>query len=137
MSQLTEFLYPDLPDRHRPALSVVRWWESRRPAFNLVVGGAGLVTIAVMTLLLALPPYGTFAVIPWQPVVAYAVLANVCFTLGPVVELALRRLCGDRLLPVGPLLFRQGLVFSVGLTLLPTILAGAYWALRVASLLLG
>ena len=68
---------------------------------------------------------------------AYALLANACYTLGPVAELVLRRLLGDRLLPVGPLLFRQGLVFSVGLTLLPMLLAGAVWAVRVGAMLLG
>src|SRR5206468_10756884 len=27
---------------------VVTWWESRRPAYNLIVGVAGLVSVAIM-----------------------------------------------------------------------------------------
>jgi hypothetical protein len=32
--------------------------------------------------------------------------------------------------PLGPVLFRQGLAFSVGLTLLPTLLASMTWVGR-------
>jgi len=53
------------------------------------------------------------------PILVYAVLANVCYTLGPIIELILERVWKDRLLPIGPALFRQGLAFSIGLTLLP------------------
>ena len=48
-----------------------------------------------------------------------------------------QRLWGERCPPVGPALFRQGLAFSVGLTLLPILLASFAWVARVAGLLFG
>jgi hypothetical protein len=37
---------------------------------------------------------------------------------------------------MGPLLFRQGLTFSVGLTLLPIVLCGMSWVARVVDVLI-
>ena len=51
------------------------------------------------------------------------------------VEIALQRLWRGRVHPVGPLLFRQGLSFSVGLTLLPVFLASATWVVRLGMLI--
>ena len=56
-------------------------------------------------------------------VVLYGVAANVCYSFGFMFELLLDRLWGDEISPVGPTIFRHGLVFSVGLTLLPIGLA--------------
>jgi hypothetical protein len=42
----------------------------------------------------------------------------------------------ERCPPFGPALFRQGLAFSVGLTLLPILIVSIGWLARVASLLL-
>ncbi len=39
MTELTEFLFP-APAR-RSVSGIVRWWESRRLAYNVLVGGAG------------------------------------------------------------------------------------------------
>jgi hypothetical protein len=64
-------------------------------------------------------------------VVAYAVLANIAYTLGPAADILLRRLFGDRGHVLGPVLFRYGFVFSVGLTLLPIALAGLSWIARL------
>mgnify|MGYP006185653499 CR=1 FL=1 len=48
MSSLVETLYP-LPDLRRTPLSMLRWWESRRLRYNLLVGSAGLVTLSVFS----------------------------------------------------------------------------------------
>ena len=114
----------------RSAWAVVRWWESRRVLFNLCVGGAGLFTLASVTLFAHLPPHpmGFFA--PPGVVLVYALMANVCYTLGPVGDLLLRRALGDRAPAMGPVLFRYGFVFSVGLTLLPIPLAALGWLFR-------
>ena len=55
-------------------------------------------------------------------VLAFGVMANVCYFLGPVAEIAFFRIWGRRALPTGPTLFRMGLTFSVGLALLPTLI---------------
>ena len=114
----------------RSPWSIVRWWESRRFLFNLSVGSAGLVSLAMATLIRHLPPHpGSFPV-PWVGVLVYGVLANLCYTLGPVGDLVLRRALGERAPAVGPVLFRYGFVFSLGLTLLPIPLAALGWLLR-------
>jgi hypothetical protein len=45
-----------------------------------------------------------------------------------VVEVAVDKIWGRPVLPVGPALFRIGLTFSVGLTLLPVLID---WAFRI------
>ena len=95
------------------AISVVKWWESRRLLYNVSVGAAGLTTLGVI-LLLGMgegPPPGF--------VIVYGLAANVLYSLGAPADLLLRRWLGERAAPAGPTIFRYGFVFSVGLTLLP------------------
>jgi hypothetical protein len=117
-SFLTELLFP-LPAHRRTILGIVTWWESRRLVYNLIVGAAGLVTLAVVVIANATTPGHSGFGPPLLPIVAYGALANVCYTLGPMIELTLERVWKDRVLPIGPALFRQGLAFAIGLTLLP------------------
>ncbi len=130
MSALTEFLFP-VPPRRTPG-AIVRWWEARRLAYNLIVGSAGVVSLAAVNVIAWLPPQmPNHRLIPWQGVVAFAVMANVCYLLGPVVDVLVTRLWGRQLLPVGPALFRMGLTFSVGLALLPTLMMLIGWVARI------
>jgi len=135
VSQLVEVLYP-LPDIRRTPLSLLRWWESRRLTFNKAVGAAGLVTLAGFSIMALLPPDPMpVGNLPGLLVGAavYGILANGCYSLGWLAELAAQRLWGRRAPDVGPLLFRQGLIFSVGLTLLPLLLGCLIWVLRVVE----
>ena len=111
------------------------WWESRRVAYNAIVGGAGLVTFATLQLISFLPPHLPLQV-PWQVVVAYGIAANVCYSFGYLMEWLLDRLWGDEVAPVGPTLFRHGLVFSIGLTVLPIGIAWVGYLLSAARALL-
>jgi len=115
----------------RGAWPVVRWWESRRVVFNAVVGCAGLLSVATMMGVTRLPPHPTFAPFPWIGIVAYAVLANLSYSLGPLADLTLRRLLGDRAPAVATVLLRYGFVFSVGLTLLPIPVSILGWLIRL------
>ena len=130
MSALTRLLYP-LPAVRRSPAMLFAWWESRRPTYNLVVGGSGLITLGVVELLAALPPHSQLWV-PWPAVVVYGVAANVCYSFGFVIEAFLERVWGDDVAPVGPVLFRQGLIFSVGLTLFPMGVAWLAYLVEVA-----
>jgi hypothetical protein len=94
---------------------VVAWWEARRASYNLAVGGAGLVTLGVVGVIGMLPPWPALPIV----VALYALLANLCYTAGPLFDLLARRVGGPDWAPVGPTLFRYGFVFSIGLTLLP------------------
>lgn len=52
-------------------------------------------------------------------IILYGVAANACYTFGFALEALLQRIWGDDVAPVGPTLWRHGLVFSVGLTRFP------------------
>ena len=132
MSQLVDVLYP-VPDVRRTPLSTLRWWESRRLVYNKAVGAAGLVTLASVWFFGVLPPHPATISLPGMLVMAavYGVLANGCYTLGWLAELVARRVWGRNAPDIGPLLFRQGLIFSVGLTLLPVLLAVLSWIVRI------
>ena len=117
MTDLVEFLFP--APAERSAGGIIKWWESRRLAYNAMVGGAGLVTLGatrIFTWMISEP------MIPWQPIVAFGILANLCYMFGPAVEIAVDKIWGRKVLPVGPALYRMGLTFSVGLALLPALI---------------
>lgn len=117
MTALARLLFPVADLRRSPA-TLFAWWESRRPTYNLVVGGTGIVTLAVLQAMSWLPPHVRFDA-PLSLVVIYGICANICYTFGFAFESLLQRMWGDDIAPVGPTLFRHGLVFSVGLTLVP------------------
>lgn len=135
MSALTEFLFP-APAR-RSAGGILKWWEKRRLPYNLIVGAAGVVTVGFTSIVAALPPFGSAFFPPWQAVVMFGFLANVCYTLGPALEIVIERVWGRKLLPIGPGLYRMGLTFSVGLALLPSLIVGFLWIIRMIAFVLG
>lgn len=137
MSALVNTLYP-LPDLRRTPLSLFRWWESRRWLYNQVVGAAGLVTLFTVFLFSALT--GVPAPAAREALVialAYGTLANACYSLGWFVEIGARVVWGAKAPDLGPLLFREGLIFSVGLTLLPILMTGLLAVVRLGALILG
>lgn len=136
MTSLAEFLFPAPARRTLPA--IVRWWEERRLAYNLFVGGAGAVTLAGVTLLSAIHPFQeTLIVVPWQPVAAFGVAANLFYSLGSLAEWSALRLWGRRVLPLGPALYRMGLTFSVGLALFPLMVVTLITAIALVARVLG
>jgi hypothetical protein len=116
---LTKLLFE--PTLVRSPLRVVQWWESRRLTYNAIVGGAGLFTLTYLFALerLFFDP-GPIELTPFviAPIV-YGIAANICYTAGWVVENLVERWLKRPIYGLGPALFRHGLVFSVGLTLLP------------------
>lgn len=129
MKAVTEFLFP--APAKRTVGSIIGWWEKRRLPYNLLVGGAGLFSLTWGTLLLALPPFSTFQLFPWQGVLAFGLLANFCYLLGPATEILIEKIWGREVLPTGPVLYRMGLTFSVGLALLPSLIITIAWVARV------
>jgi hypothetical protein len=71
------------------------------------------------------------------PITVFGVMANVCYLLGPVTEIVIQKLWGNRVLPTGPSLFRIGLTFSVGLALFPTLLVAIMTVVRTVAIILG
>src|SRR5256885_2293860 len=103
---------------------------SECPFFSLCVGSTGLLSLGLATLIGHLPPHPGGFPAPWRVVLVYGVMANLCYTLGALADLTLRRALGERAPAVGPVLFRYGFVFSLGLTLLPIPLAALGWLVR-------
>lgn len=126
---LTDFLFP--PPAPRNTWGIIRWWESRRLKYNLVVGGTGVLSLGAIHLLSSLPPDPIPVPFLLQPIIAYGILANICYLLGPSAEILVEKLGGGKVLPTGPSFWRMGLTFSVGLTLLPTLIMAMVWVLRV------
>jgi len=135
MSKLVEYLYPSPAPRRTS--SIIRWWEQRRLAYNALVGGTGLVTLAVISTVMTLPPFNESGLPPIEGILIYGVGANVMFTLGWVVEATATRLFGHDLLPIGPALHRMGLTFALGLTIFPAFLFSGLWVIATIMTLLG
>jgi hypothetical protein len=134
MTALARFLFP-VPDVRRNTATLLVWWERRRPAYNLVVGTTGLVSLTVLHTMSWLPPHVDFRV-PLAVIVVYGLCANLCYSAGFALEAVLQRVWGDDVAPIGPTLFRHGLVFSVGLTLLPIGIAWLSWLATAVRLLI-
>jgi len=116
-----------VPDEPRNALSIIAWWESRRIVFNLLVGLAGLPTVAVLAFFMSASLYWIM-----EGVIAYGIAANVCYTAGCVSELVARRWWADKAKHFGPILLTLGLAFSFFITLLaivymPLVSLGGRW----------
>ena len=133
MNSLAHFLFP--APAKRSAAAIFIWWESRRPAYNAIVGATGIFSLGMMTVIGNLPP-GSTELPPIALVILYGILANACYCLGPLAECALELIWPRKLLPTGPTLFRMGLTFSVGLTVLPVMIMGLDWLVRFVNWLL-
>lgn len=135
MNALTEFLFPAPASRSTPAIIV--WWERRRPAYNAWVGAAGLVSLGTVGFFNTLT--GGDGMFPQALILAavFGGMANLCYCLGPAAEILFEKLWGRRVLPAGPMLYRMGLTFSVGLALFPTLLTVFLVAARVVLAVLG
>lgn len=135
MNDLAEFLFAAPASRSTPA--IIAWWERRRLAYNASVGAAGLVSLGTVGFFNALT--GGDAMFPEALIVAavFGGMANLCYCFGPAAELLFEKLWGRRVLPTGPMLYRMGLTFSVGLALLPTLLTVMLAVARVVLAVLG
>ena len=133
MTTLGDILFPPA-DYRRTTLSLLSWWEARRGTYNLIVGASGLFSLLVIHLIAWLPP-GLPIHTGLQPILAFGLFANVCYTFGWGIEAVMQRVWGQKAPAIGPALFRQGLAFSVGLTLLPILLASFAWVIRVGTIL--
>lgn len=116
------------PTLVRSPLRVIQWWERRRLTYNVIVGLTGLGTLVYVNALeLALgqgwltPLTGPGSAMRFLTILGYAIAANVCYTMGWVVENVAERWLKRPVYGLGPAMFRHGLVFSIGLTLIPAV----------------
>ncbi len=128
---LRRFLFRDSPIPYSTG-QVVAWWESRRIAYNVIVGVSGVTSLLLANVVGLIGPYGrVLGFPPLLGLIAVGVIANVCYTGGAAAELAFNAAMGRRNNVVGPTLFRYGTAFSVGLSLLPLAVANVELGLRI------
>jgi hypothetical protein len=117
----------------------ITWWETRRIPYNLLVGATGVVsgTLCLITGILCehflgdpigIPDPLVFALLA---VVAYGVMANLCYTGGWVAELLVQKVWPGKGNAFGRISFFLVLVFSILLTLAPGVLISTIGALSL------
>lgn len=129
---LADFLFP-APAARNPR-AILLWWERRRLAYNLIVGGVGAVAATYLGVASFLLPGGP-EVIPIRAFLAVGLAANLCYSFGAVVEIAVLKIFGRGVLPVGPALYRAGLTFSLGLPMIPVVVVTIAVVLTLLSAL--
>lgn len=72
----------------RTTWDIIRWWEKRRFAYNVLVGSWGLVTVLAVALAFK-------GQVPWQAMtigpIVIGIAANFCYCLGWIGEIILQR----------------------------------------------
>ena len=103
-------------------------------AYNAVVGTAGVATLAAVGWAAVVPPTLPHVIPTWQLVVLYGASANAAYTLGFVIECVIRSWWDDAP-DVAPLLFREGVFPSIGVTLLPGLAVTGAWVVKSVGVL--
>jgi hypothetical protein len=109
---------------------VIRWWEIRRLLYNATLIAIGIASIFAMEFFAQrVFPFGKDApeLETGLTVVAYGVAANLCYTLGWVVELAGRKANELRARDHARMHFRIGLWLSCLLTTAPFWFGLVFW----------
>ena len=114
----------------RPWDAVV-WWEIRRILFNLLVLAVGFVRFLIVAFAGSrlVGPDADFGN-PFLGVVLYAIVANLCYTLGWITELLWAWGNTAQTEAIRPKVFRAGLIFSAAVTFLPAIVVPLLWAIQ-------
>jgi hypothetical protein len=120
---------------------IIAWWESRRISYNLIVGAAGIVSVIVILLTEFVTEHVIGEAIDAQgspifeivAVIFYAIIANICFTGGWILELLSRRIWGTRAEAFGEIAFTWGTLCSVLVTLVPAALTVVVEAYRILA----
>jgi hypothetical protein len=125
-----------VPPGDRSDLRVILWWEQRRIPYNLIVGLVGLCSFAFFSLAVLqsgdLKP-GEDAIEPLA-LLAAPIVINIAYTAGWITEIAARNLRPGKATPIGPALLRIGLLLSIGLALIPSVVWGIRWAAHAMGL---
>jgi hypothetical protein len=122
------------PSEQAPSITrreIIAWWEARRLHFNFYVGAAGAISwLLVLIAGSAAVKLGVDFEEPIAMIIGpfiYGVLANICYTLGWIV---------DTTFFIGrprPRLYKAGVIFSIVLISLPGVWAVIAWIMTVIT----
>lgn len=122
-----------VPAGKRSVWTIIWWWELRRLPYNLIVGSVGVCSLLLFFFFIThsgeLRP-GEDAEEPLGIIVA-PFLMNICYCGGALLEIVLRWLSRGQAEDVGPRLLRTGLIFSLVVVMIPSVLWGLIWISRV------
>lgn len=121
--------------RHlRQPSNSIKWWETRRIPYNLIVLLAGFACIIIVEFV------GGRLVAPGEDIeeplgiiffaLIYGVAANACYTLSWLTEIYWTRGDPTHSAALRPKLFWAGVIFSVLLTFAPALLITLIWFVR-------
>jgi len=113
---------------------IIRWWEIRRIPYNAALFAIGYASILGMDWQMekVLPP-GDDAVEPiglFFGIIAYALMANLCYTAGWIVELGIRKAGEAQARTLARRLFAWGFSLSCLLTTAPFWYGLLFWLLQ-------
>ncbi len=107
----------------------MKWWEARRLRYNLLVGVVGVATWVLVPFVGSLVvKSGVDFEEPFMMIagpIIYGIFANLCYSLGWVVDTTIYR--GDP----RTVLYKAGLIFSLIQTALPGIWAVVAWCITL------
>jgi hypothetical protein len=128
-----------VPEQDRSRWRIILWWELRRIPYNVIVGLAGICSVALFYFFTANEPIENGEDIgePFMLFVA-PFLINAFYTLGWVVEgfapEAFLKSFPDDGNEIGPRFLGYGLRLSLILVWLPTVVWAVLWLLRLLGL---
>jgi hypothetical protein len=112
---------------------VIAWWEIRRMYYNALLLIVGVASVLAFELIMGKAiPTGEDAIEPMALILIvplYAIMANLCYTLGWVVELTSGTNDRSAARNRARWMYRVGMWFSVALTTAPFWYACVFWAL--------
>ena len=120
------------PSEPLSRLGIVAWWEIRRIPYNLIVGIIGVISLLLFFVFISLAHElkpGEDAVEP-MALFAAPIAANICYTGGWIVEFLLSAVRRKGSSSVGLVLLKLGVVFSVVIVLVPSVVWFVIWIAR-------
>ena len=123
------FLRPSAP---LSRWGIIAWWEIRRVPYNLIVGAFGAISLSLFFVFIGLAHElkpGEDAI---EPMVLFAapIAVNICYTGGWIVELLLSIVRAKGSPPIGPVLLKVGVGFSIAVVFLPSVFWFVTWVAR-------
>jgi hypothetical protein len=115
---------------------IILWWELRRFWYNLIVGPIAIASWFVIGSIFLTNPKNNASSVTGGLMfgcLISAIVANVCYTGGWIVELLTRKIWRERAIYFGEISFALGLVFSILLTVFPALILLFLYCLRLRS----